>query len=356
MAFLVSSGCINSVLHPGGVDYPSIIPSGAEPEYVIVTDSFLFQDSEVRVEFYIDKTLCEDAKITDKSAYLYDDLTDAEWSAGYYRSFVESEYMDEVYEAVLGSLREVRDRMSLDDDEYAELISVYVQSIPYLTDDVLTDPKYAIETVYDDYGDCDDKSILLAGLLLKEGYDVALLEYDDDEHMNVGIKADGCLYRDTEYATIETTDVNLIGWEKIEIGDDGELPDSDPLVITFDNEGGLWYTACVEVLAIYDTYEESAKLCKELSSRIDKDKSELESLEAGINSEKELLYQLKKTGEISRYNSMVQSYNSKVNTYNEKADTLQSLVDEYNECVGVYNTILEHQYDRKGLYEYIRTL
>lgn len=353
LSLILTSGCINSIFYPEGVKYPSIDHRDSEPEYVMISDSFSFQESEVSVKYYVDKILYEDAKSTDKSAYLYEDFNDKEWSADYYRSFVNSEYMDEVYKAVLGSLRQLKTQMSLNDDEYAELISVYVQSIPYQTDDTLTEPKYAIETVYGDSGDCDDKSILLSGLLLKEGYDVALLEYDDEEHMNVGIKSDGCQYRNTGYATIETTDVNLIGWEKIKIGDGGELLESDPLVIKLGNEGGLRYTACGEVEEIYDTYEESAELCKELSSRINKDKSELESLESEINNEIDLLNQLKRSGEIFRYNSMVQSYNSKVNIYNEKADSLQSLVDEYNECVEVYNTIIETQYDRKKLYDYV---
>ena len=355
LIFLSASGCTNSIFHFNDADYPSIDHGDETPEYISVEDTFSFQDSEVSVKFFVDTILYEDAKNADKSVYLYDDLSDDEWSSEYYRSFVGNEYMDEVYEAVLGSLRQVRDRMSLDDDEYAELLSVYVQSIPYQTDDVLTDPRYPVEIVYDNYGDCDDKSILLAGLLLKEGYDVALFEFDDEEHMNVGIRSSGCQYRDTGYASIETTEVNLIGWEKIEIGDD-VLLDSDPLVITFDNEGGLWYTSCGEVQEIYDAFESSAESCEDLSARIEKGEAELDSLEAEINSLNKMLDQLKKNGQVSQYNSKVQSYNSKVNTYNQKADALQSLVDEYNECVGVYNTILEKQYDRKGLYEYVRSL
>lgn len=356
LCLLLTTGCINDIFHFNGAEYPSIDHGDVEPDYVVVEDTFLFQDREVSVKYYIDQVLYEDAKNTDKYVYLYDDLTDAEWSSEYYRSFVENEYMDEIYEAALGSLRQVRDQMSLDDNEYVELISVYVQSIPYQTDDVLTDPKYPVEIIYDNYGDCDDKSVLLAGLLLKEGYDVVLLEFDSEEHMNVGIKSSGCQYRDTGYATIETTEVNLIGWEKIEIGDDGELLDSDPLVITFDNEGGLRYTACDQVREIYDAFEVSAEECEGLSARIESGEAELDSLEAEINSLDQMLNQLKRDGQISQYNSNVQSYNSKVNTYTRKAEALQSLVDEYNECVEVHNTILEKQYDRKGLYEYVRSV
>lgn len=350
---LFTSGCMNNVFHLSDAEYPSIDHRDIEPDYVMVEDTFSFQDSEVSVKYYIDKVLYEDAKDTDKYVYLYDNVSDDEWSSAYYRSFVSNEYMDDVYEAALGSLRQVRDRMSLDDDEYAELISVYVQSIPYKTDDVLTDPKYPVETVYDDSGDCDDKSILLAGLLLKEGYDVVLFEFDAEEHMNVGIKSPGCQYRDTGYATVETTDTNLIGWERIEIGD-GLVLDSEPLVIGL-GDGEKYYSACSQVREIYEAYETSAGSCEALSSQIEKAEAELKVLEDEIHAMDRQLEQLKSKGDISGYNSYVSSYNSKVNVYKKKSEDLQSVVERYNECAELHNTIVERQYDRKGLYDYVRS-
>lgn len=349
---LLTSGCSNSFFHFSDADYPSIDHGNAAPEYVTIEDTFSFQDSEISIKYSIDKVLYEDAKNTDKYVYLYENISDEEWTSEYYRSFVYSGYMDEVYEAILGSLRKVKDQLSLDDDEYVELISVYVQSIPYLTDRNDTDPKYPVETVYEDSGDCDDKSILLAGLLLKEGYDVALLEYDSEEHMNVGIKSNGCEYRDTGYTTIESTDVNLIGWKKIEIGD-GEMLDSDPLVIIFDNEGGLYYTACSQVQKIYNIFERKALTCEELSSQIEQKEAELATLNSEIDSLSKQLDQMRGSGDISGYNKNVPVYNSKINSYNSRSQSLQSVVDSYNECVEVHNWILEHQYDRKGLYEYV---
>lgn len=352
---LLTSGCSNSFFHFSDADYPSIDHGDATPDYTTIGDAFSFQDREITINYSVDKVLYEDAKNTDKYVYLYENISDSEWTSEYYRSFVNSEYMDEVYAAILGSLRQVKDQLSLDDDEYAELISVYVQSIPYNTDEVDTDPKYPVETVFEDSGDCDDKSILLAGLLLKEGYDVVLLEYESEEHMNVGIRSNGCEYRNTGYATIEATDVNLIGWEKIEIGD-GEVLDSDPLVITFDNEGGLYYTACSQVQAIYDTFKSTADTCGTLSSQIEDKEAELASLQNEIDSLSKQLDQMKRRGDISGYNSYVPVYNSKISSYNSRSESLQSVVDRYNECVDIHNRILEHQYDRKGLYEYVRSL
>ncbi len=65
-------------------------------------------------------------------------------------------------------------RQNLSDDEYLELIAVYVQSLRYETQEQ-NPAKFPIETVVDRAGDCDDKSLLFAGLLSREGYPVALL-------------------------------------------------------------------------------------------------------------------------------------------------------------------------------------
>lgn len=354
LALLLTAGCSNSILPAGYADYPSIEHSNANPEYVEIADTFNFQDSEIKIKFFVDTVLYEDAKNTDKYVYLYQNLSEAEWSADYYRSFVENEYMDAVYDSILDSLRQVRDGMSLDDTEYAELISVYVQSIPYRTDEIITDPKYPVETVYEDSGDCDDKSILLAGLLTKEGYDVVLFEYTDDSHMNVGIKSNGCEYRNTGYASIEATDVNLIGWERLEIGD-GIVLDSDPIVIDL-NGGVKNFTACGEVRAIYNAYEGTSSECDSLNSQIEAKNAKLESIEDELTAMKNTLDNYMSSRDITGYNNYVPRYNSKVAEYENNYSEMERLVDRYNSCVEEHNRILERQYDRKGLYEYVQTV
>ena len=90
---VMSSGCLNNILHPMGADYPVINHGDETPEYVAVEDTFSFQDREVTIKYSIDTVLYEDAKNTDKYVYLYENISDAEWISEYYRSFVNSEYM-----------------------------------------------------------------------------------------------------------------------------------------------------------------------------------------------------------------------------------------------------------------------
>jgi hypothetical protein len=56
--------------------------------------------------------------------------------------------------------------------------SLQYQSIPYYQ-------KYAMQTIYDNCGDCSDKSILLAGIFSQWNYDCIFLDFED--HLAVGI-------------------------------------------------------------------------------------------------------------------------------------------------------------------------
>lgn len=101
------------------------------------------------------------------------------------------------------------------------LVVSFVQSLKYVPDDIGTGydeyPKFPLETLYDQGGDCEDSSILLASLLRELGYGTVLVATED--HMGVGLKAAepaNFTYLDMDFYYIETTD---IGW------DIGVLPD-----------------------------------------------------------------------------------------------------------------------------------
>jgi len=71
-------------------------------------------------------------------------------------------------------------------------------------------PKYAIETIIDQRGDCEDTSFLMASILEALNVDTVLLLYSD--HMAVGFAAgscpgDGYIYGGTTYCFLETTSI-----------------------------------------------------------------------------------------------------------------------------------------------------
>ena len=93
-------------------------------------------------------------------------------------------------------------------------VIAFVQSLPYTVDIETTPydeyPRYPIETLFDRGGDCEDTSILVAALLDRMGYDVALLLLENAKHMAVGILITGVYgtyyeYDGKKYFYIETT-------------------------------------------------------------------------------------------------------------------------------------------------------
>jgi len=104
------------------------------------------------------------------------------------------------------------------DSKIVEFMISFVQSLEYIDDKTGTGydeyPKYPLETLYDNGGDCEDTSILLASFIREIGFGVALIELDG--HMAVGLKCSddmpGSYYQyndDTKYYYVETTSA---GW------------------------------------------------------------------------------------------------------------------------------------------------
>ena len=102
--------------------------------------------------------------------------------------------------------------------------TAFVQNLPYTTDSATSPfdeyPRYPIETLVDNGGDCEDTSILLASILNSMGYGVILIELPG--HCAVGVKGGDNIYgtyweyAGEKYFYIETTDS---GWAI------GEIPD-----------------------------------------------------------------------------------------------------------------------------------
>lgn len=211
LALTMSAGCISALAqNEADANYPTINYDGKSPDYALIEDTFEFQNRDIIIKYHVDKKLYAAAKNSDKLGHVSSDTPYIEYSTEYFKAFIEKNHMDNVYEAILYGLRDIRDRLSLDDDKYAELITAYVQSIPYENDTETN--KFPIETVYDNTGDCADKTFLLAGLLLNEGYDVALFECDT--HIMPGIKtsSDSGGYNNSKYTLIETTIISPIGY------------------------------------------------------------------------------------------------------------------------------------------------
>lgn len=136
-----------------------------------------------------------------------------------YSVYVTHPYDDEYINSMVQKFNFIALERGYSEEEKINLVISFVQSLPYTSDSVTTPydeyPRYPLETLVDNGGDCEDTSILVASLLKSMNYDVILIA--PPGHMAVGVYIDvyGSYweYNGKKYFFLETTNV---GWE---IGD-----------------------------------------------------------------------------------------------------------------------------------------
>lgn len=125
------------------------------------------------------------------------------------KALVSSQVRSRTVDGLALELRRIRAELGLDDDDYVDLIARFVQSIPYGVPD--TRVHLPVEVIAAGDGVCDDKSVLLAALLLHEGYDTAIWTFDAQAHAAVGVKCSGPGTFGSGYALVETTRIAFVG-------------------------------------------------------------------------------------------------------------------------------------------------
>lgn len=313
----------NLILTRDSVTPPHIEPQKAAFTLPEIVYSFPFEDFTVSFTNHVDPTVYFGAKAADKETVIRGNISDDIWLPQTYIAMINDPAQDPFYARIIGTLRTIRDKEHLSDDEYLELMTVMVQSIPYESISQ-NPPKFPIETYIDRSGDCDDKSLLLAGLLSREDYNISLLSFAPESHMAVGVVCLGGEYKQTGYAFIETTNLSYVGVPTDDLRD-GVVLRSDPLVIRIGN-GSKTYDSCSESLYLDSVYDLSERKVDELTSQIETLKIEMDGYYAQRD---------------------VQNYNQRVPVYNN----LQRTRLWYAE---LHNYILDHQYDRKGTYAYVK--
>jgi hypothetical protein len=153
--------------------------------------------------------------------FFYDDKPRPDSFSGY-SSMAADPYDDTLMENMVSNLDEAAATRKLSKLEKANFVITFIQSLPY-TEDIVTTPydeypRYPVETLFDRGGDCEDTSILTGALFTEMGYDVALLIFEEQQHMAVGVDMLGASgyyweYQGKKYFYLETTGD---GWE---IGD-----------------------------------------------------------------------------------------------------------------------------------------
>ena len=126
----------------------------------------------------------------------------------FYGNYLEYVNDPEQAEAIRAIAHSLHTQYGSGDDAARAAISL-VQHIPYDYAGMSarsSDLRHPYQVLYENTGVCSEKSVLLAALLKEMGYGVALLSFDSQSHMAVGISCPSqYAYRGTGYAFIEST-------------------------------------------------------------------------------------------------------------------------------------------------------
>jgi len=313
-------------VHPSGTyTFPSIAPN--ETTGVFCREfTFPFKKTNITLALNVNASLYYGAKNGDKFAAVPDGVTPEDAAPAYYRAFIEDPLQDEMFEDLLNTFRAIRQEHRYTDDEYLELLAVFVQSLPYDTVPGTrpdTPARFPVETLVDSTGDCDDKSLLLAGLLAREGYDTALLLFLPEHHMAVGVRDGSPGYRNTGYLYVETTGVSLIGVvpanlsQSVKYVPAGQSPqatllESTPLVIR-EGTGTLLYSSAGETTFI--------------------------------------------TAQKKAVDETILLLRSRLDTFSEDDPTrYRELMEDYYVYTGIHNTLVMNLHDRAGEYRYLKKI
>ncbi|WP_227020121.1 hypothetical protein [Sinanaerobacter chloroacetimidivorans] len=144
-----------------------------------------------------------------------------------YSYYVKDTADDKYLEALVEEFKSAAEKENYSEYDIINNIICFVQNLNYVSDIVGTGydeyPKFPLETLADEGGDCEDSAILLASLLRELGYDTVLIQLPN--HMAVGLKGDenvrGVYYEvdGVRYFYIETTST---GWKIGEVPDEVE--------------------------------------------------------------------------------------------------------------------------------------
>jgi hypothetical protein len=352
VVFIIALGYAGSLfLNRQEIISPHIEPISASLPTIIATKTFPFEKEQITVSVPVNASVYEGARKSDKTVRIIGNVSDDVWISDSYRAMVNDPAQNELYRDLIAEFRDIKTRNDLSDDEYLELMAAYTQSLQYET--IGENPaKFPIETVVDGAGDCDDKSLLLAGLLFREGYRVALLSFGPEQHMALGVGSRENRYQNTNYTFLETTNLSYVGIPPEKMGG-GKVLSSFPIVIPI-GEGTKLYTSTSQTQYLQDTKILSENKVKELEPQVKTLQTDLNEQQQTILQLENRMQELKRSGNIREYNFLVSTHNTKVSDYNTQREKYKEVFDQYEKYAMVYNHIIDHQYDRKGAYEYVK--
>lgn len=331
------------------VTYPLIVPT-EKSEMIQVKIAFPYRHLNYSFTIEVPLSLYEGAGLSGKSARVPAGIQDA-WLAGYYKAFALDPSQTKVYQTLLSQFRRIRNERNLNSDEYLELLTAYVQSLPYDAEKLSSieiAPRFPVETIVDGTGICSDKSLLLAGLLSHEGYAVSLLQFGKENHLTVGLPApDGYNFAGCGQAVVETTAISYIGHPAGEYADTTSRPKVFPI-----GHGTKRYDCIREVakiLAALSSLNEKISEDGTLTLEIVRLHEKLLRLKEELTKSRDELPILLENGKTGEYESLRKIHNKNVERLKKMLDSYNRLIAEYQELAGLAEFIQHNRLDRPAV-------
>ncbi|ABN06356.1 hypothetical protein Mlab_0180 [Methanocorpusculum labreanum Z] len=297
---------------------PHITPDDTYTGNLTAEYTFPFKDGIVNLSVSVPASVYYGAQNTESKYLPYTKAGDL----SFYADLTNDPLQEEMYTQILDQTETVRQSWDLTDDEYIELLATFVQSINYSSE---SDFRYPIETVIGEFGDCDDKSTLLAGLLTRSGYNAVLLIFEEESHATVGIRTnDSTAYPNAEgYSVIETTDYSYVTDRSFTF-EDGASLNSTPVIVSV-GTGDTTYTSGYQVEAILAYKDTADAKIDQLASETDTKTGNLESMGDTLTG-----YETRLTSLESLMNTAVSSYNSYIDLANAITKEQKKLNSDLN--------------------------
>lgn len=273
-----------------------------------------------------------------------------------YDVFIYDNSDEEILNDILSTIKNREGRLDYD---IVQILVSFVQSIEYDKEADL--PKYTLETLNLNKGDCDDKSILLSKLLSYAGYETCLFIYEKGQHMAVGLKIDNNIeaYKDG-FVYIETTGNSPIGKIPDEFAGGVSILDEEPVLLYVDvigsnyeisgfNELNNFYKEVENIygadyfynsfdgkILVEEIYSYKTKSV-EIKNLMNLDEIKIKNFRNKINDlggcsgtlEKEI-YELCLPLNDS-LNTLIDNYNNLVQKFNSENSKLNKLISDYND-------------------------
>lgn len=285
---------------------------------------------------------------------------------------------DKTISELAQSIQSIGEENKLNENQIVELVSAFVQTIPYDTDKfnkIKAGNKgkvyYPYEVLYNNKGVCSDKSYLAYSLLRDLGYGVSLFLFPDpaDRHMAIGIKCpvEYSNY-DSGYCFLETTSLgNKIGSQpnlskefgtatsKVELADfsnDSTESDYSPLgrIEVLNKTEGLVYTGVIDTFNTQKEIDNLSYTIRKMDNELNASRKDLDNQDEKIGKMVDNLDKLAKSsgnGSMSaynEYNDLYPDYKKAYSNFEKDRKAFNAKIATRNLLNTKYNNLLRTFY------------